>query len=141
MPALVCCAVAGAIAWLALRLRRRFTRYEIAGESMLPALRSGDWVIVDRLAWEHSEPCEGEVALVRDPRDPRRTLVKRIGICEPGGEFFLLGDNAEASTDSRTLGSFPPEALLGRVRWRYWPPPPGIEFPTPAQRAAAPKRV
>ena len=115
MPALVCCAVAGAIAWLALRLRRRFTRYEIAGESMLPALRSGDWVIVDRLAWERSEPCEGEVALVRDPRDPRRTLVKRIGICEPGGEFFLLGDNAEASTDSRTLGSFPPEALLGRA--------------------------
>ena len=127
--------------WLARCLGRRFTRYEIAGESMLPALRPRDWVIVDRLAWERSEPREGEIALVRDPRDPRRTLVKRIHVREPGGDLWLLGDNAAASTDSRTFGAFPPDALLGRVRWRYWPPPPGIEFPTPAQRTAAAKRA
>ena len=133
---IACCLAAGALAWLASRLARRFSRYEIAGESMLPALRPGDWVIVDRRAWERRAPREGEIALARDPRDPSRTLVKRIRARESGGELWLLGDNARRSTDSRTLGAFPPAALLGRVRWRYWPPP-GAAFEAPAGRGTA----
>lgn len=134
--ALACGAGAGALAWFVPRLAGRFTRYEIAGESMLPALRPGDWVIVDRRAWAYREPGEDEIALARDPRDPSRTLVKRIRACEPGGELWLLGDNARRSTDSRTLGAFSPEALLGRVRWRYWPPPLGATPPGPRETAA-----
>ena len=119
-----------------LRLAGRFTRYEIAGESMLPTLRPGDWVIVDRRAWADHEPREGEIVLARDPRKPDRALVKRIRACEPAGDLWLLGDNARRSTASRTLGAFPPEALLGRVRWRYWPPP-GAAFRTLDERETA----
>lgn len=119
-----------------LRLARRFSRYEIAGESMLPTLRPGDWVIVDRRAWADHEPREGEIALARDPRDPRRTLVKRIRAREPNGDLWLLGDNARRSTDSRTLGAFQPESLLGSVRWRYWPPPLGEPEPGPGEATA-----
>ena len=136
-PLLVLAGVAAAAAAgaLVLRLAGRYTRYEIAGESMLPALRPGDWVIVDRRAWADREPREGEIAIARDPRDPARTLVKRIRACEPGGGLWLLGDNPARSTDSRTLGAFPPDAVLGRVRWRYWPPA-GASFGPPAGSAA-----
>ena len=92
---------------------------------MLPALRPGDWVIVDRYAYLRSGPRPGELALASDPRTPRRTLVKRVVRREPDGASWLLGDNADASTDSRTFGAFTAGALLGRVRWRYWPPPLG----------------
>ena len=119
-----------------LRLAGRFTRYEIAGESMLPTLRPGDWVIVDRRAWADHEPREGEIVLARDPRQPDRALVKRIRVREPAGDLWLLGDNARRSTDSRTLGAFSAEALLGRVRWRYWPPPLGEPERGPRRRAA-----
>ena len=119
-----------------LRLAGRFTRYEIAGESMLPTLRPGDWVIVDQRAWADHEPREGEIVLARDPRQPERALVKRIRAREPAGDLWLLGDNSRRSTDSRTLGAFPPEALLGRVRWRYWPPP-GAAFETLDEREPA----
>ena len=117
-------AAAALIALAAARLARRFRRYEIAGVSMLPALRPGDWVLVDVGAFRTRWPRPGEVALAMDPRLEQRTLVKRVDAVD-GGLVRLLGDNAAASTDSRTLGSFPADLVLGRVRWRYWPPPLG----------------
>jgi type IV secretory pathway protease TraF len=39
-----------------------------------------------------------------------------------GGEgVTVLGDNAAASTDSRTLGPVPPSAIRGRAFYRYFP--------------------
>ena len=92
---------------------------------MEPALRPGDWVIVDASAYREASPRPGEIALALDPRDGARSLVKRVAAAGSGGGVRLLGDNPAASTDSRTLGAFPPSLLLGRVRWRYWPPPLG----------------
>jgi nickel-type superoxide dismutase maturation protease len=92
---------------------------------MLPALRPGDWVIVDREAYREAGARRRQIALALDPRDEARTLVKRVAGVEARGGVRLLGDNPAASTDSRTLGAFPPALLLGRVRWRYWPPPVG----------------
>jgi hypothetical protein len=37
-------------------------------------------------------------------------------------DWFVSGDNAEWSTDSRTLGPVPRTAIVGRVRYVYWPP-------------------
>lgn len=111
-----------AAAW---RAARRYRRYEVTGQSMLPALRHGDWVIVDTSAYRRTPPRPREVAMAMDPRNPARTLVKRVERVEPGGAVWLLGDNPPASTDSRTLAAFASRLLVGRVRWRYWPPPLG----------------
>ena len=118
-------AAAVLVAGAALCLGRRYRRYAVSGASMLPALRPGDWVIVDREAYRVADARGGEIALALDPRDARRTLVKRVAGLDGAGAVRLLGDHAAASTDSRTLGAFPPALLLGRVRWRYWPPPLG----------------
>jgi signal peptidase I len=37
-------------------------------------------------------------------------------------EYFLIGDNREASTDSRDFGAVRHERIEGVVRFRYWPP-------------------
>ena len=37
-------------------------------------------------------------------------------------EWFVAGDNAEWSTDSRRFGPVPRAAIVGRVRYVYWPP-------------------
>lgn len=92
------------------------TRIRIVGPSMAPTLRNGDWWLVRRTA--RVRP--GDVALIVHPHRPGLLLVKRIERAEDGG-WWALGDNAEASEDSRHFGVVPPDNVIGRVTIRYFP--------------------
>lgn len=101
-------------------IARRYTRYCVRGVSMEPAFRDGDFVVVDRAAYRRTAPRAGQVVIATDPREPARTVVKRAAEVTPT-DVTLLGDNAAHSTDSRTYGPIPREAVIGRVVFRYWP--------------------
>lgn len=106
-----------------LRLGRSW-RYRAAvfNDSMLPALRPGDWLLVDPDAYRGRDPQRGEVVVVPDPRLPSRWLVKRVETIEPDGRLRLAGDNPAGSTDSRVFGPIERSELVGRAWVRYWPP-------------------
>jgi nickel-type superoxide dismutase maturation protease len=115
----------GAIAiWLA--LRRPF-RVEVEGESMAPTLRPGDFLVAVR-----SGPIRrGALVVVEHPTRTGYEMVKRLvgvpgdrveGVALGPDQFWMVGDNPTASTDSRTLGPFERDAIRGVVRFRYWPP-------------------
>ncbi len=101
-------------------LARRYTRYCVRGVSMEPAFHDGDFLVVDRAAYRRGAPKAGHVVIATDPREPTRTVVKRAAEVT-ALDVTLLGDNPDHSTDSRTYGPVPYEAVLGRVVWRYWP--------------------
>lgn len=114
--------VAGTVAlaafWAAGRiLARGFERYVVEGPSMVPALDSSDFVVVGRRV---GRLVPGQVVLAHDPRNRARVLAKRIAKVTAAG-VELRGDNAAASTDSRTFGPVPSTDIVGRVVWRYWP--------------------
>ena len=107
----------------------------IHGHSMLPLLRPGTVVIVDERAYARRPPRRGEIVAVRAPRVGGEAAVKRItGVPnEPvtvgartwylgADEYFLLGDQAHDSLDSRTLGPVIRQELIGPVWLRCWPP-------------------
>ena len=109
--------------------RRTLDVVEVRGRSMAPTLRPGDRLLVARLA-----PRVGDVVLAADPREPGRELIKRVASADDGG-VVLRGDNPAASTDARTFGSLPADAVRWRAIGRYWPidrigrlgpPPPAI---------------
>jgi signal peptidase I len=55
--------------------------------------------------WKEEFPFSGEL--------PPLTLEK--------DQYFLLGDNRQGSSDSRSWGPVPRDQIVGRVLYRYWP--------------------
>ncbi|HEY5640735.1 MAG TPA: signal peptidase I [Dehalococcoidia bacterium] len=105
-------------------------RVRIVGRSMSPALLPGERVLFDRLAFARNRPRTGDIVLVQHPDRPGMRLVKRI-TAVPGdtaggrtlerGQYWVEGDNAAASTDSRAFGPVSRRHLLARAWLVYWP--------------------
>ncbi len=101
----------GVIVTLVLRL---FRRMEVQGDSMAPTLLPGDRLLVLR----GGRARLGALVVVADPRSPRQLMVKRVAGIDPSG-VTVLGDNPDASTDSRSFG--PLARVQGRPVYRYHP--------------------
>jgi signal peptidase I len=128
--------------WLR-RARAGVWRVAVAEDSMSPALRPGDWLLLDPTAggW----PRRGSVVVFREPGSDI-LAIKRVA-AGPGDrvriaagvlhlnpdEAWLLGDNGAISLDSRRYGPVPLAALVGRVWFRYGP----ITRIGPVQRSRA----
>lgn len=107
--------------WLARLIRSWPHRVAVEGPSMGPALRAGDWLLVDPRAYRDGAPAVGDVVVAADPRDPGRLLIKRVHQLTADGRLELRGDAPGTSTDSRIFGPLPTSAVLGRAWARYWP--------------------
>ncbi|GHV87817.1 hypothetical protein AGMMS50267_01770 [Spirochaetia bacterium] len=95
------------------------------GRSMVPAIRPGMVLMVNRLAYgfhlpwpggylaRWSLPKTGEVLVFFTPQGT--LAVKRCGAVLPGGEFIALGDNSTDSYDSRSYGPIPAGRIVGKV--------------------------
>ena len=105
----------------AVRARSRWFPVRVEGTSMLPTLHPGDFLAVRAL--HAGEPSRGQLVVVRLGG---LEIVKRV-VAEPGdralgaNELWVEGDNAAASTDSRSAGPVTRDAIVGVVRARYKP--------------------
>lgn len=117
-------------AWLAAALLAfvafRPFRVVVSGPSMRPSLQPGDFL----LALGRVRISRGAVVVLQRPDRPGYELVKRVrGV--PGDrigerllaadEYWVLGDDPERSTDSRTFGPARRADIRGVVVLRYWP--------------------
>ena len=82
----------------------------VDGLSMIPALVPGERVLVRYGASFRT----GDIVLI-DHGD--RIDIKRVTRLE-GDHIFVVGDNIEASIDSRTYGAVAPDAVIAKVVWR-----------------------
>ncbi|MGE0058218.1 MAG: S26 family signal peptidase [Dehalococcoidia bacterium] len=107
-------------------------RYAVSGESMLPAFKPGDRLIAESWTYRLRAPRPGDVVVLRQFAGDGRKDLKRIvagpgatasvlGIPTPLGpdEWYVLGDNLDASTDSRRLGPVQRQDILARVWFKY----------------------
>ena len=134
------------------------SRIRVESISMQPTLYAGDFVLVNKLAYQLGEPHRGDIIVFRYPPDPTQVpYIKRvIGLpgddvhiangqvyingnllAEPyltvrtnhGGDWkvpanslFVMGDNRNNSSDSRSWGFVPLGNVIGKAEVIYWPP-------------------
>ena len=118
MPATALAALAAGtvVAWALWCSWRHLDRVTVAGASMEPTLRHGDRLVI----WRSGRVRAGDIVALDDPRDPGRTLLKRVASLQPAG-VFVLGDNPQWSTDSRHFGPVGTRSLIGKAVYRYAP--------------------
>jgi signal peptidase I len=85
---------------------------------MSPALRDGDWLLVDPDAYRAAPARPGQLVLAESASGP---LVKRVGGTSGDGVVHLVGD-APSDGEHRHDVTIPVSAISGRPWFRYWPP-------------------
>jgi signal peptidase I len=117
-------AAATVAAWPALaRIARSWpNRVTVAGHSMEPTLRDGEWLLVEpeRAAGGRARP--GVLVVVDDPRAPGRRLVKRVQRVADHGALVVAADHPAHRNDAIAIGLVGRDLVIGRPWFRYWPP-------------------
>ncbi len=115
----------------------------VSGSSMLPTFIDGDYLIVDELSYHFEAPARNDVIVFHYPKDESKFFIKRIiglpsetinqatgrpaSAGAPGSltlasdEYFVMGDNRSASSDSRVWGPVKYREIQGRVLIRLLP--------------------
>ncbi len=92
------------------------TAIAIAGSSMEPALRPGQWWLVRQT----KDVRPGQIIVFWHPLRTDLLTVKRVDHRAAQG-WWVLGDNMDASDDSRFFGAVEPARVVGRLVLRYRP--------------------
>ena len=84
-------------------------RVRVVGPSMEPALANG------QVVWARRGGVRpGRIAVFPEPGRPELMVVKRVVRVHDQG-WWVEGDNADASTDSRAYGAIAETAIIGTV--------------------------
>ena len=101
----------------------------VDGQSMVPTLQDHQLFFVHKLGYLFHEPRLNDVVQAYHPQAPTALIIKRI-VGLPGDTvtlrnvafitlaphtYFLVGDNTDASTDSRDFGPVSRNRIIGKV--------------------------
>lgn len=84
----------------------------VVGKSMAPRLRSGELVLAT--PW-HRKLKPGMVVILEHHGKEKIKRIERID--SEKGQLFVIGDNLDASSDSRHFGWIAKSTVRGRVVW------------------------
>ena len=84
----------------------------VVGKSMAPRINPGSIVLALPL-WRRLKP--GQVVILEHEGKEKIKRIERID--QKRGQLFVIGDNLEASSDSRHFGWVGHGAVRGRVIW------------------------
>jgi len=96
-------------------LLRRYLRFRVTGDSMMPTLTPAQEVLIDPSAYRLTAPEPGDIVVACHPHQPDLRIVKRILFVETGDRCYLQGDNPHSSSDSRQFGLVPLSQIEGKV--------------------------
>lgn len=93
--------------------------YFVPSMSMYPTIKPGEFILIDSRAFADRAPMEADIVVFRHS-EKSQWLVKRVtqwpeNTLTKNKQFFLVGDNKDASFDSRQFGGVPKDSIVGKV--------------------------
>jgi signal peptidase I len=93
---------------------------KVAGESLAPEYREGDFVLIAKIPFLLNRLEDGDIVAFRHP--VYGLMIKKIAALEPKrDEIFVVGTH-ESSIDSRHFGTIRRADLVGKVIWHIRQP-------------------
>lgn len=89
-------------------------RLRVKGDSMLPTLKAGDLVLVNKNAFKTTLPKAGDVVVAWHPNESQLAIIKRVASITPAKQIDLRSDNPLGS-DSRQFGVLSLDKIIGKV--------------------------
>lgn len=86
-----------------------FSFFRVDGSSMAPTLSEGDYVFLLKTKAAKDD----DIVVARKPGSDKM-IIKRV-LSHENDDFFVIGDNHKASTDSRSFGPISRQEIIGRV--------------------------
>lgn len=65
--------------------------HKVQGNSMVPTLHTGDYLITEKISYRFKNPKSGEIIVLKNPRDESQDFIKRI-IAVPGDTIKILNN-------------------------------------------------
>ncbi len=90
-------------------------RFKIQDRSMEPDFKSGDYIIVNKLAYLFGSPKKDDIIVFKHPKEKDMLLLKRIHSISNSNEIYVVGDNKDFSRDSRHFGPIKRRMIVGKV--------------------------
>lgn len=97
--------------WARWQRRWRSRKLVVRDHSMEPALRPGDRLLLDPLAYRAARPRRGDIVVIHDPAEPERLLVKRV-VGTPGDFVRVTVEGAQRMGAPTPPGGTPPVGVL-----------------------------
>jgi nickel-type superoxide dismutase maturation protease len=88
----------------------------ISGNSMLPVLKNGDYIVAIHY-WKIAFKCN-DIVVVQHPTFGE--IIKRIAKIDNNGDFWLNGDGSD-TLSSLTMGAINKKSILGKMIWHIHP--------------------
>src|ERR1700682_5091891 len=79
-----------------------FQPFIVKGESMVPNLQSGDYLIVDEISYRISSPQRGDIVVLKYPLDTSQRFIKRV-IGLPGETVIVKDGKVDILKNGKDL--------------------------------------
>lgn len=66
--------------------------HKVSGSSMVPTFQNGDFILTDKVSYRIGEPRDGEIIVLKNPRNESQDFIKRI-VAVPGQTIKVDGSS------------------------------------------------
>ncbi len=84
--------------------------FVVVGDSMLPTIEAGDYVLINKLAYSRREPARGNIVVAVTREEDLRVIKRVIGL--PGERFVIENDHVVIKISRLDPGQIIPEDYL-----------------------------